>query len=112
MSGSGEVAGPRRFMTAEEKVVLVSINSRLGIMGYLSTGEKDLAGNWGLLDQLVALEWVQKYIQHFGGDPQRVTIFGHSSGAASAHFLTLSPRAVGKVLRENCFHLRGITRLI
>lgn len=65
-------------------------------MGYLSTGDDVIGGNFGGLDQIMSLQWVQKYIRHFGGNPQRVTIFGNSAGAASVHLLMLSPRALGK----------------
>ena len=95
MYGNANVNGPNRFMASQDGALLVTFNSRLGILGYLSTGEKDLPGNWALLDQIAALEWIQKYIAYFGGDPKRVTLFGHSSGAALVHLMTLSPRAVG-----------------
>ena len=51
----------------------------------------EAAGNMGLLDQVRALEWVQKYIGYFGGDPGAVTIFGQSAGGSSVHHLVLSP---------------------
>lgn len=52
---------------------------------------EEAAGNMGMLDMVTALEWVQKYIEHFGGDPSQVTIFGESAGSASIGHLLLSP---------------------
>ena len=80
--------------------VLVSINYRLGPLGYLahpalskeSGGE---SGNYGFLDQIAALVWVNRNIARFGGDPNTVTIFGESAGGASVHALMASPQAKG-----------------
>jgi len=55
---NANVIGPREFMAAEDGVVLVTFNSRLGGFGYLSTGEADFPGKWGLLDQVVSLDWI------------------------------------------------------
>jgi len=82
-------------------VVLVTVNYRLGALGFLATPELSqesghhASGNYGLLDQIAALQWVQKNIAAFGGDPRRVTIFGHSAGAGSVGFLCMSPLAKG-----------------
>uniref|UniRef100_A0A3B3U1M4 Carboxylic ester hydrolase n=1 Tax=Poecilia latipinna TaxID=48699 RepID=A0A3B3U1M4_9TELE len=81
--------------TAYENIVTVIIQYRLGILGFLSTGDEHAKGNWGLLDQLAALRWVQENIEAFGGDPQSVTIAGESAGAISASILTLSPLSKG-----------------
>ncbi|XP_043981767.1 carboxylesterase 3 [Gambusia affinis] len=81
--------------TAYENVVTVIIQYRLGILGFLSTGDEHAKGNWGLLDQLAALRWVQENIEAFGGDPQSVTIAGESAGSISASILTLSPLSKG-----------------
>lgn len=70
----------------------MSINS---IKGFLSTGDDAAPGNFGLKDQAEALRWVQKNIEAFGGDSNRVTIFGESAGAMSAHFHILSPVSKG-----------------
>lgn len=61
----------------------------------MSTGDNRSLGNWGLLDQILALRWIQANIKAFGGDPQSVTLLGEDSGAASATMLTLSPLAKG-----------------
>uniref|UniRef100_A0A8C5PHG2 Carboxylic ester hydrolase n=1 Tax=Leptobrachium leishanense TaxID=445787 RepID=A0A8C5PHG2_9ANUR len=82
-------------LSAYENVVVVSLQYRLGILGFLSTGTKEATGNYGLLDQVAALQWVQENIKHFGGDPQSVTIFGESAGAASVIAHVLSPSSKG-----------------
>ncbi|XP_075978700.1 esterase FE4-like [Anticarsia gemmatalis] len=79
----------------EKNVVIVSLNHRLGILGFLCLDRKDAPGNMGLMDQVVALKWVQKNIANFGGNPGNVTIFGVSAGAASVEYLLLSPMAKG-----------------
>ncbi|XP_076248655.1 uncharacterized protein LOC143188333 [Calliopsis andreniformis] len=84
---------PDFFM--EEDVLLVTVNYRLGALGFLALGLPDAQGNQGLKDMRLALEWVQKNIAYFGGDPNKVTIFGESSGAASVSFHLLSPRTEG-----------------
>ncbi|XP_067276507.1 cocaine esterase-like [Pseudorasbora parva] len=82
-------------LAAYENIVVVVIQYRLGMLGYFSTGDKFAQGNWGFLDQIAALQWVQQNIEGFGGDPQSVTIAGESAGGISASFLTLSPMAKG-----------------
>ncbi|XP_074067386.1 liver carboxylesterase 1-like [Macrotis lagotis] len=81
-----------------ENVVVVSIQYRLDILGFFSTGDEHASGNWGCLDQVAALHWIQKNIANFGGDPSLVTIFGEASGGFSASALVLSP------LSKNLFH--------
>ncbi|XP_072488358.1 liver carboxylesterase 1-like isoform X2 [Notamacropus eugenii] len=85
-------------LSALENVVVVSIQYRLGILGFFSTGDEHAPGNWGFLDQVAALRWVQKNIGNFGGDPNLVTIFGESAGGFSVSALTLSP------LTKDLFH--------
>tara|TARA_B110001454_G_scaffold189118_1_gene187534 strand:- start:2652 stop:4244 length:1593 start_codon:yes stop_codon:yes gene_type:complete len=86
---------------AEKGVVVVSFNYRLGILGYFSHPELSAesphcaSGNYGTLDQIAALQWVQRNIAAFGGDPQRVTLFGESAGALSITHLMASPLATG-----------------
>ncbi|KAJ5694703.1 hypothetical protein N7536_005115 [Penicillium majusculum] len=77
-------------------VVVVTINYRLGTLGFLALDDGETNGNYGLADQTTALEWVRRNIQDFGGDPDRVTIFGQSAGAASVRALLASPAARGK----------------
>ncbi|XP_063223155.1 fatty acyl-CoA hydrolase precursor, medium chain-like isoform X4 [Bacillus rossius redtenbacheri] len=92
-SGNTNLFGPD-FLVAEE-VVLVTINYRLGALGFLYLEGCDVTGNNGLRDQVMALKWVRDNIAQFGGDPGNVTIFGESAGGASVHYLTLSPLASG-----------------
>ncbi|XP_008050816.1 liver carboxylesterase 1 isoform X2 [Carlito syrichta] len=85
-------------LAAHENVVVVTIQYRLGIWGFFSTGDEHSRGNWGHLDQLAALHWVQDNIANFGGNPGSVTIFGESAGGESVSVLVLSP------LAKNLFH--------
>ncbi|MBN1662169.1 MAG: carboxylesterase family protein [Deltaproteobacteria bacterium] len=86
---------------ARKGVVLVSINYRLGPFGFfahplLSKESKyNVSGNYGLLDQIAALKWVQRNIRAFGGDPRRVTVFGESAGGLNVNCLMASPLAKG-----------------
>ncbi|XP_071795073.1 acetylcholinesterase-like [Asterias amurensis] len=76
-------------------VILVTMNYRLGALGFLSTGDDVIPGNFGLLDQQLALKWVRDNIQAFGGDPERVAIFGESAGSVSVNLQMLSPGSAG-----------------
>ncbi|XP_075621628.1 fatty acyl-CoA hydrolase precursor, medium chain isoform X2 [Balearica regulorum gibbericeps] len=82
-------------LAAFDNVLVVTIQYRLGILGYFSTGDKHAQGNWGYLDQVAALQWIQENIIHFGGDPGSVTIVGESAGGVSVSALVLSPLAKG-----------------
>ncbi|XP_049791554.1 venom carboxylesterase-6-like [Schistocerca nitens] len=79
----------------EKGVVLVTISYRLGALGFLSLMNDDIPGNAGLKDQVLALQWVQRNIAAFGGDPSKVAIFGGSAGAGSTSHLFLSPVTEG-----------------
>ncbi|XP_048515847.1 esterase FE4-like [Athalia rosae] len=86
--------GPDYLMESAD-IVYVGINYRLGILGFLNLDDEVAPGNMGLKDQVAALQWVKENISRFGGDPNNVTIFGESAGAASVHYLLLSPLAKG-----------------
>jgi para-nitrobenzyl esterase len=86
---------------AAKGILVVSINYRLGVYGFLShpdlrkENQENASGNYGLLDQIAALRWVHENISAFGGDPQRVTVAGQSAGSASVHHLIATPLAKG-----------------
>lgn len=96
-SGSSPLYDGSRF--ARDGIVLVTLNYRLGALGFLELGGLDPSyrgsGNVGLLDQIAALEWVRENIAAFGGDPSRVTVFGQSAGSMSISLLLASNRADG-----------------
>ena len=98
-SGAGSIYDGEAL--AKKGVVLVTINYRLGVFGFFAHPEltkesdRNSSGNYGLQDQIAALEWVQKNIAAFGGDPKRVTIFGESAGSWSVNYLTATPLARG-----------------
>ncbi|XP_076312497.1 neuroligin-4, X-linked-like isoform X1 [Tachypleus tridentatus] len=74
-------------------VVVVTINFRLGVLGFFPAIEGSARGNYGLMDQVAALHWIQENIHGFGGDSSNVTIFGHGHGAACANILMITPMA-------------------
>ncbi|XP_043928389.1 neuroligin-4, X-linked isoform X2 [Protopterus annectens] len=76
-------------------VIVVTLNYRLGVLGFLSTGDQSAKGNYGLLDQIQALRWIGENIGAFGGDAKRVTIFGSGAGASCVSLLTLSHYSEG-----------------
>ena len=100
-SGHGGEATYDGTALAERGVVLVSINYRLGPLGYLAhpllaaESEQAASGNYGTLDQVAALTWVRDNIAGFGGDPGRVTIFGESAGSWSVNHMMATPLAKG-----------------
>ncbi|XP_066111908.1 bile salt-activated lipase isoform X1 [Saccopteryx bilineata] len=80
-------------------VIVVTFNYRVGPLGFLSTGDANLPGNYGLRDQHMAIAWVKRNIAAFGGDPNNITIFGESAGGASVSLQTLSPYNKGLIRR-------------
>ncbi len=99
--GSGTVPLYGGEELAKKGIVVVTINYRLGILGFLAHPEltaespDQTSGNYGILDQIAALEWVKKNIASFGGDPDNVTIAGQSAGAFAVNALVVSPKAKG-----------------
>jgi para-nitrobenzyl esterase len=99
--GSGTQSTYDGASLTQHGVVLVTLNYRLGVMGFFSHPELSAgsphhgSGNYGLLDQLAALAWVKRNIAQFGGDPDNVTLFGESAGAIDAARLMASPLSAG-----------------
>ncbi|XP_016961659.1 esterase E4 [Drosophila biarmipes] len=94
--GSGQSvyeAGPQYLL--DHDVVFVAFNYRLGALGFLSTNSSEAKGNFGYLDQVMALEWVREHISHFGGDPEMVTILGMSAGSMAVSLHLASPLSAG-----------------
>ncbi|THH00985.1 hypothetical protein EW026_g1621 [Hermanssonia centrifuga] len=83
-------------MASRGDVVMVTINYRLSTLGFLALDDGKTNGNFGIADIITALEWVNEHISSFGGDPDRITIFGQSAGAAAVRTLLGSPKAIGK----------------
>ena len=96
-TGSSDPYDPTRLV--EKGVIVVTINYRLGLLGFFAhpaiDAEGHLNGNYGLMDQQLALKWVRRNIEAFGGDPDRVTIFGESAGGQSVYSQLASPLAAG-----------------
>lgn len=83
------------YIAAVGDVIMVTINYRLGAFGFLFADTDDVQGNAGIYDQLLALKWVNENIEQFGGDPNKITLFGESAGSMSTGILLLSPLAKG-----------------
>ncbi|XP_033227859.1 esterase FE4-like isoform X2 [Belonocnema kinseyi] len=94
----GGSAGPSQFgpqYLLDKDIILVSMNYRLDILGFISTGDSVAPGNFGLKDQARAFKWIQQNIHIFGGDKNRVTIFGESAGAVCVNFHAISDASNG-----------------
>ncbi len=93
---------------AKQDVIVLTANYRLGVFGFLAhpelskEAEYKSSGNYGLLDMIAALQWIQENIESFGGDPNNVTVFGQSSGAISISALIASPLATGLFNKAIC----------
>ena len=99
VGGSGTLPETDGAALARRDVVIVSFNYRLGRFGFFAHPALGADGNWGLMDQIAALKWVQRNITAFGGDPAKVTIFGESAGGESVSRLMASPVAKGLFAR-------------
>lgn len=106
-SNALKVYGPDFLLT--EDLVLVTINYRLGVLGFLMLNDPalEVPGNLGLKDQALALKWIKNNIGKFGGDSNNITIMGESAGSASVHFHVLSP--VSKGLFHKAVLQSGVT---
>jgi para-nitrobenzyl esterase len=99
--GSNRAGGPNDIVMSDvgKQMVIVGVRYRLGIFGFLShpalTAEQGGSGNYGLMDQVAALQWVHRNIARFGGDPSRVTIAGESAGSQDVSLLLAAPAARG-----------------
>ncbi|KAJ8917948.1 hypothetical protein NQ315_002643 [Exocentrus adspersus] len=80
---------------AAEGTVVVTVNYRLNVFGFFCLGNSESRGNLGLLDQYFAILWIKENIKHFGGDAEKLTLFGYSSGAVSVVLHIISPRTAG-----------------
>ncbi|KAA0719842.1 Bile salt-activated lipase [Triplophysa tibetana] len=80
-------------------VIVVTLSYRLGTLGFVSSGDSELPGNYGLWDQQAGIAWVHRNIKAFGGDPSNITIFGESAGGTSVNFQIISPHNKGLIRR-------------
>ncbi|XP_063360837.1 carboxylesterase 4A-like isoform X1 [Cydia amplana] len=92
-SGNDDLYGPK-FLVHQD-VILVTLNYRLEVLGFISVETPEVPGNAGMKDQVAALKWIKENIAKFGGDPDNITIFGESSGACSVTHHILSPMTRG-----------------
>jgi len=118
--GSGSTPIYNGEKLAKKGVVLVTVNYRLGIFGFFAhpeltqESEHHSSGDYGILDEIAALQWVQKNIAAFGGDPKRVTIFGESAGSWAVNVLVASPLTKGlfqRAIGESGANFNKMTKL-
>ncbi|KAJ8925837.1 hypothetical protein NQ315_009689 [Exocentrus adspersus] len=93
--GSASQYGVRHLVS--KRLVVVTIQYRLGSLGFLSSGDKHLPGNVALWDMVLAVQWVRNYIGFFGGNPYKIVVMGHGTGASSALLVVLSKLAKGQI---------------
>uniref|UniRef100_A0A4D5R9K2 Scol-CO-Esterase-B n=1 Tax=Scolopendra viridis TaxID=118503 RepID=A0A4D5R9K2_SCOVI len=91
----------------DEQLVVVTVSYRVGVLGFLSTGDSHSPGNYGLLDLEMALDWIQKNIEEFGGNPRHVTLLGHGAGAALVSHLLLNPRVTDMQMITGAITMSG-----
>ncbi|PVD36868.1 hypothetical protein C0Q70_03858 [Pomacea canaliculata] len=96
--GSSDIYSMGGLVT-KGNIIVVTLNYRLGALGFLSTGDPTLPGNYGLWDQHLAIQWVRDNIQAFNGDPDKITIGGESAGSAGVAYQTLTPLSRGLFAR-------------
>lgn len=99
VAGSGALATTDGAQLAKRGAIVVTFNYRLGRFGFFAHPALGKDANWGLMDQIAALQWVKRNIAAFGGDPANVTIFGESAGGQSVARLMASPAAAGLFAR-------------
>lgn len=115
VGGSGSDQRSDGTLMASKGVVVVSFNYRSGVFGFLAhpelsaESELKVSGNYGVQDQIAALKWIQKNISHFGGDPNKVTVFGVSAGSASISLLLTCSQATG-LFQQTILHSPGAAR--
>ncbi len=115
VGGSGSDQRSDGTLMASKGVVVVSFNYRSGVFGFLAhpelsaESELKVSGNYGLQDQIAALKWIKKNISHFGGDPNKVTVFGVSAGSASISLLLTCSQATG-LFQQSILHSPGAAR--
>jgi para-nitrobenzyl esterase len=115
VGGSGSDQRSDGTLMASKGVVVVSFNYRSGVFGFLAhpelsaESEFKVSGNYGLQDQIAALKWIKKNISHFGGDPNKVTVFGVSAGSASISLLLTCSQATG-LFQQSILHSPGAAR--
>ncbi|XP_031623655.1 venom carboxylesterase-6-like [Contarinia nasturtii] len=106
-SGSDFLLGPDFLV--ERDMILVTFNHRVGAFGFMSLGTPEYSGNMGLKDQLLAMKWVYENIDHFGGDKDKITLVGHSSGGASVTFHMLNDES--KKYYQQAMAMSGVAQI-
>ncbi|CAF3585212.1 unnamed protein product [Rotaria socialis] len=101
--GSNQIGGGSLFdgsiLASEGDIIVVTMNFRLNYHGFLSSGDDRIKGNFGLWDQLLAVEWIHENARLFGGDPHRIVLAGHSAGAGNVMLIPASPYCRGMIKR-------------